>query len=222
MNLKTVLKGWRKKHLSLYRFLTFSQARIHVSGHGNKVVNKALSLKGTILKIKGDYNQVEFGEECILRDVSISITGNNHKLLFENDTCFLEGGRIRMEDSGNELKVASGSCIISAFFSLSDTDTAITIGKNCLISSSVIFRTSDSHSVIQNKKRINPGRSIVIGEHVWIGNGANILKGVSIGENAIVGTQSVVTKDVPAGTIVCGNPAKIVKSNITWYNERIR
>lgn len=222
MNLKHILKSWRKKYPLLYRVLTFGQARIQTSGHGNKIFNKAYSLKGTSIKIKGNNNLLKFGEGCILRGVNISITGNNHKLIFERDTYFLEGGRIRIEDSNNELKVASGSCIISAFFSLSDIQTSVIIGNDCLISSSVIFRTSDSHSIIQNDKRINFGKNIIIHDHVWIGYGANILKGVSVGENAIIGTQSVVTKDVPAGTIVCGNPAKIVKSDITWCNERIR
>ena len=52
---------------------------------------------------------------------------------------------------------------------------------------------------------------ITIGEDVWIGANVVVLPGVSIGKSAIVGAGSVVTKDVPSNTIVCGNPAKIVK-----------
>ena len=54
-------------------------------------------------------------------------------------------------------------------------------------------------------------KPIHIGAKVWIGFGVTILKGVSIGEGAIVGAKSVVTKDVPAWTIVAGNPARVVK-----------
>ena len=50
-----------------------------------------------------------------------------------------------------------------------------------------------------------------IGDDVWIGGGSLILKGVSIGDRAIIAARSVVTKDVPADTVVAGNPARIVK-----------
>lgn len=54
-------------------------------------------------------------------------------------------------------------------------------------------------------------RPVVIEEDAWIGAGAIVLRGVTIGKGAIVGAGSVVTKDVPAGCIVAGNPAKIVR-----------
>lgn len=55
---------------------------------------------------------------------------------------------------------------------------------------------------------------IIIGENVLLGSGCRICKGVTIGDNAIVAANSVVTKDVPANAIAAGNPAKIVKENI--------
>ena len=55
---------------------------------------------------------------------------------------------------------------------------------------------------------------IIIGENVWIGSNARIQKGVTIGDNAIIAANSVVTKDVPANAIVAGNPAKVVKEHI--------
>jgi acetyltransferase-like isoleucine patch superfamily enzyme len=55
---------------------------------------------------------------------------------------------------------------------------------------------------------------IIIEDKVWIGFGVTILKGVRIGEGAVIGAMSVVTKNVPAWSVVAGNPAKVVKSNI--------
>ena len=55
---------------------------------------------------------------------------------------------------------------------------------------------------------------IVIGENTWIGKDSLILKGVTIEDNSIIAARSVVTKNVPEGTIVAGNPATIVKKNI--------
>ncbi len=55
---------------------------------------------------------------------------------------------------------------------------------------------------------------IIIGENVWIGPYSRICKGVTIGDNAIIGANSVVTHDVPANSVAAGNPAKIVKTDI--------
>lgn len=54
-------------------------------------------------------------------------------------------------------------------------------------------------------------RSIVIGDDVWIGGGAIVLAGVTIGDRSVIGAGSVVTKDVPSDVVVVGNPAKIVR-----------
>jgi maltose O-acetyltransferase len=54
-------------------------------------------------------------------------------------------------------------------------------------------------------------RSIIIGDDVWIGGGAIVLAGVTIGDRSVIGAGSVVTKDVPSDVVVVGNPAKIVR-----------
>lgn len=89
----------------------------------------------------------------------------------------------------------------------------VSIGKNCAISWDVCIMDRDYHafnSEIENKKEV------IIGDNVWIGCNATILKGVTVGEGAVIASGSVVTKDVPNNTCVAGNPAKIIKENITW------
>lgn len=61
-----------------------------------------------------------------------------------------------------------------------------------------------------NRKLYSKG-PVIIKDRVWIGDKATILPGVTIGENAIIGANSVVTKDVPANSVCAGNPAKIIK-----------
>ncbi|CAH2716395.1 Maltose O-acetyltransferase [Neobacillus rhizosphaerae] len=88
----------------------------------------------------------------------------------------------------------------------------VRIGDNCMIGPNVGIYTA-GHS-IEPKGRNKSGYAIPIeiGNDVWIGGSCVILAGVTIGDNSIVAAGSVVTKDVPANTIVAGNPAKILKS----------
>lgn len=59
-------------------------------------------------------------------------------------------------------------------------------------------------------------KPITIRNHVWLGENVMILKGVTIGEGAIVAASSLVLKDVPPHTLVAGSPAKVIKDNVSW------
>ncbi|HDS1737806.1 MULTISPECIES: sugar O-acetyltransferase [Pseudomonas] len=84
------------------------------------------------------------------------------------------------------------------------------IGADCQIAPSVQIYTAD-HPLDPTVRRtgLESGRPVNIGNNVWIGGGAIILPGVSIGDDAVVGAGSVVTRDVPAGAVVVGNPARV-------------
>jgi maltose O-acetyltransferase len=71
-----------------------------------------------------------------------------------------------------------------------------------------------------NQQGARPRRPIVIGNDVWIGTRVIILPGIKIGDHAIVGAGSVVTKDVPALAIVAGNPAKFIRSRGDGFSRK--
>jgi acetyltransferase-like isoleucine patch superfamily enzyme len=83
-------------------------------------------------------------------------------------------------------------------------------------------RNTDGHPVIDaaTDQRINPAADVVIGDHVWIGLGVQVLKGVHVGPDSILAARSLVIRDVPSATIVAGIPAKIIRSGVTWRRER--
>ncbi len=93
----------------------------------------------------------------------------------------------------------------------------ITIGNHCLLAGRVQVRDNDGHPIDAERRRagepVSPNQiePVSIGNDVWIGAGAMILKGVHIGDGSIIGAASVVTKDVPAGVIFAGNPGRIVR-----------
>lgn len=87
----------------------------------------------------------------------------------------------------------------------------VRIGDRCQIGSHVCMMDNDYHSV---EDRDRPGESgpIVLGNNVWLGIRVIVLKGVTIGENSVIGAGSVVTKDIPANCLAAGMPAKPIRS----------
>ena len=91
-----------------------------------------------------------------------------------------------------------------------------------MFSNNIIVRTSDSHPIYDNKRnRINPAKSVIIGEHVWIAPNSKIMKGVTIGNGSIIGSDTMVTKSLPDNVLAVGHPAKIVKEDILWTRENL-
>jgi len=90
----------------------------------------------------------------------------------------------------------------------------INIGQHVAISENFTIWDSDAHEIIASPKPFS--EKIDIGNHVWIGTNVTVLKGVTIGDGAIIAAGSVVTKNVPAKCLVAGVPAKIIKSNVEW------
>lgn len=85
----------------------------------------------------------------------------------------------------------------------------ISIGDGTMIAANVQL-ISNNHDLYE--RQVITCKPVNIGKNVWIGAGATILPGVTIGDNAVVGAASVVTKDVDADTIVAGNPARVIKT----------
>lgn len=88
----------------------------------------------------------------------------------------------------------------------------IKVGCDCAISWDVTIMDTDYHSI--NDSIIS--KEIVIGNHVWVGCKATILKGVIIGDGAVIAAGALVNCDVPARTLVGGVPARIIKENVNW------
>lgn len=152
-----------------------------------------------------------------------------------NTNCFQENGRVtnlRMDASsqlkvrgnfdiyyggdiicftGSSLELGNGFCNSNLILRCMEK---IVIGEGVAISHNVTIMDSDAHDILDGKHQKT--QPVKIGNHVWIGTGAKILKGVTIGDGAIVAAGAVVVKDIPAGCMVAGVPAKVIKKGIQW------
>ena len=108
--------------------------------------------------------------------------------------------RPHMVKIGRNVVVMPGCLMMSAG--------GITINDGAQIAANVQL-ISNNHDLYE--RQVITCKPVHIGKNAWIGAGATILPGVTVGDNAVIGAASVVTKDVPADTIVAGNPAKFIK-----------
>lgn len=112
-------------------------------------------------------------------------------------------------DFGKNIHVGEG-VFINACCHFQDHG-GVTLGDGCQIGHNVVFATLN-HGLAPEERVSTIPAPIILGKNVWVGSNATILQGVTIGDNAVVGAGAVVTKDVPANTVVGGVPAKFIKS----------
>ncbi|NYT79748.1 acyltransferase [Alcaligenaceae bacterium] len=128
--------------------------------------------------------------------------------------------RIGLDSSvriGNNVTCTS-RCMISAV-----ERSHITIGDECMISSSNEIKTDDSHPIfdVTTGKRLNMPRDIVIGNHVWLARRAVVLGGSSIGDGSVIGYSAVAKGSIPNNCIAVGVPARVIKRNIAWERPHL-
>ncbi len=94
----------------------------------------------------------------------------------------------------------------------------VVIGEDCMFSFAVEIRTTDTHAIydIDSGDRVNLDQPIDIGDHVWLGKQAIVLKGASIGAGSVVGARAVVSGEIPPLSVCVGVPARVVRSNAIW------
>jgi acetyltransferase-like isoleucine patch superfamily enzyme len=136
--------------------------------------------------------------------------GKSGEIRFGRFVWIGDGTKIRCHEGIVEIgdkTVFGQECTISAY-------QRVRIGEQCVIADRAMFIDFD-HGVVEVERPIRVQgiykRECVIGSNVWIGYGACFLRGVRVGDNSIVGTNSVVTRDVPANAVVGGVPAKVIR-----------
>lgn len=179
----------------------------------------------------------------IIKDIRqhATLVGSGHRFGLESRVLLKEGGRkdnVILNDHteifGTVASLKDGQVIMGEWSkigpgTLVEAVTKVEIGKDTAIATGVTIRDNNSHPIspayrrnmrrtphdsIERYSSRSDSKPIIIGENVWIGENARICKGVTIGDNAIIAADSVVTKNVPANAVAAGNPAKIVKENI--------
>ena len=169
------------------------KAKYLVKGY---IISKIYNLKCSKLRIKGK--------------IIIFKPFKSSKLYIGDNVSLHSGVSLFLDADNATIKIGSNTFINRRTEILSQSK--IVIGNDCAISWDVTITDTDYHT-IDNCKNTN---EVTIGNHVWIGCKATILKGVTIGDGAVIAAGAVVNKDVPPGVLVAGVPAKVIKGDIKW------
>ncbi len=137
--------------------------------------------------------------------------------VMKNGGCVKLGDRVflhrfvKLSAYGGKIEIGDGSYIGDRTEIHSGESVVIGSGVNIAWDCNILDR--DYHAFDSDTEKIAP---VTIEDHVWIGARSIVLKGVTIGTGAVVAAGSVVVHDVPKGCLVAGNPAKVIKENVTW------
>jgi acetyltransferase-like isoleucine patch superfamily enzyme len=128
-------------------------------------------------------------------------------------------GRFTWIGDGTKIRCHEGEVVIGAKSVLGQECTIsaykrVWIGEQCVIADRAMFIDFD-HGVVEVERPIRVQgiykREVEVGSNVWIGYGACVLRGVRVGDNSILGTYAVITKDVPANAVAGGIPARVIR-----------
>ena len=143
------------------------------------------------------------------RDLQLQV-GRRGKLRFGRFTWIGDGTKIRCHEGIVEIgakTVMGQECTISAY-------QHVRIGEECVIADRAMFIDFD-HGIVEVDRPIRKQgiykRDVRIGANVWVGYGACFMRGVTVGDNSVIGTNAVVARDIPANAVVGGVPAKVIR-----------
>ena len=200
------------------------KSSIDIPSISNEVILRNVEIIHSEFLINGKNNHIELNKSsyCIY-NLSLKIFGDNNNVRID-ENAIIYGLRIIIRGNGCQVSIGRNfsenqNCTIVCM----GENNYIKIGHDCLFSSDIDIWNTDSHRILNASGDIvNSCLPVKIGNHVWIGKRSCILKGVTLGDNSIVGFSSVVTKNIEEKSIYAGNPARKIKGEISWSKEYVK
>lgn len=188
----------------------------------NKCIISGMTNERFLANMTGTGNEININCSFEMCDkISVSISGNNNRIIIEEGVKISEVLFIFICDSGNLVHLKKNTTVESMGISVADNDNFVIIGEDCMISTNVRILASDFHSIygIHDGIRRNGVSGIYIGNHVWLGYECMILKNTRIMPNSIIGARAVVAGDVGANTVFTGRRSR-KGAEVTWSRKR--
>lgn len=190
---------------------------LHELPENNKFLGTPPVMKGSFIRFNGSGNILFCEKGVRLINSSIQFNGNDSVIfLCENWHDYILNVTVYNKSA---FFVGRNNYINDELNAILSERKHLFIGNDGLFSLGIWMRLADPHLVYDanSKQRINPSKSVFIGDHVWLGQGAYILKGTHIHSGSVVGAGSVVAgKKIPSNTSWAGNPARELRRDVFW------
>jgi acetyltransferase-like isoleucine patch superfamily enzyme len=180
------------------------------------VRNRMLSAGYLLLFVRWAWLKLRWGDRLVTDGICFVCPrvkfelGRDARLILGRWSWIGHGSKIRVHEGEVSIgakSVLGQECTISAYQHVS-------IGRECIIADRVMMIDFD-HGMVEVERPIREQgiykRNVDVGHNVWIGYGASLLRGVSVGDNSVIGTSAVVTCDVPDNAVVAGIPARVIR-----------
>lgn len=181
----------------------------------NKIVGYSPIIKNSNITFKGKNNVLYCEENVTIEDSNLEFCGNN-SLIYLRTACH----RLRILIFNDSVcHCGQYNCYSEPLKIILSEQKHCYIGDSCLFSFGIVIRNADPHLIYdcEKGKRINFSKSVFVGDHVWVGQYASLLKNTRIDSGSIVGANSVIAgKKIPHNTIWAGNPSKQIKNGVFW------
>lgn len=209
----------------------FKNCRISVKGYNNKIsMGNNFRIKDFTIKIYGKNNEIIIGNNILhekaklVGNLQIYINGSNNKIIIGDNIQIVTELIIYNHENSQNCKIEIGND--TTFYKTEiynyDIESSIKIGEDCMFGYDTIIYNTDGHAIFQNGNIINQAKNLTIGNHVWCGWGSTILKNSYIPNGCIVGKSAIVSKKFnEENAAIAGNPAKIIKENISWNRKTV-
>lgn len=155
------------------------------------------------VRLADAYHRADVAGDPEAREILVDLLGTLGEDAHVNPPLFV--------DYGENIHIGAGTFVN---YNLTALDVAtITIGQDCQIGPNVQLLTP-THPIAPGPRRdkLEAAEPIVIHDNVWLGGGVIVCPGVTIGENSVIGAGSVVTRDIPAGVVAVGSPARVIRT----------
>lgn len=180
-------------------------------------------ISGLDITIVGDNNVIKVACDKF-ENSKLKILANNTRIEFEKNTRLIQSLYVSVWCGNNQyLKWGENSSVFDAKIFLHEENAGLIVGKECMFSAGIAIWATDGHAIMDKSSGtiINSIRGpVIIGDNCWVGYGVYILKNAKLPKGTIVGSRSVVTRDYEEeNSVLAGNPAKIVKKNVSWNRK---
>lgn len=204
--------------LWLHNMAYKNRRSVRSGNHLQLPLSSAQRMKKVRIKLGGENNRLVVGNNVTLHNCEIRLDGHDNLIEIGDNVRFSSGKIYLRATRGQHIRLGAETTVEGAYL-LVDEASSIDIGRDCMLSTDIIIRTGDKHSIIDQVtgERLNRSRDVRIGDRVWIGRDVQVLKGAVLQAETVVATRSLVSRAFAEGNCVVGGvPAVMIKRGICW------